>query len=298
MRLIPSELHGRAFSVRDAATLGITPRMLQGRRFTRIFDGVYRTTQTPLSFDLAVRAALLVLPGDAALSHVSNLRWRGYDDVPEFPVHFSTSGCLHVERPGLVVHRRQGRLSPTLVRGVPILGPDRTFVDIATQLRERQLLRVGDWLVRYGHTDVLALRAFALESHLDGVQRARLIAPLVRDRVDSPRESDVRWILMEAELPVPEPNAPIVDEHGVRLAKGDLTYVEFKVIVEHEGWLHERNARQRQRDHLRRERLESDGWRVIVITVEDFTNERAIAWRVYQALRERGYAGPRPRFGR
>lgn len=297
MHTIPSELHGRAFTVAEASTFGITSRMLQGRRFTRIYDGVYRTAQTPMSFDLAVRAALRVLPDDAALSHVSCLRWLGYDDVPEVPVHFSTSGRLHVERPGLVVHRRQGRLSPTLVRGVPILGPDRTFVDVATQLRERQLLRVGDWLVRYGHTDRSTLCEYARDSHLDGVQRARRIAALVRSRVDSPRESDVRWILMDAGLPVPEPNAPIVDEHGVRLAKGDLTYVGFKVIVEHDGWVHERDARQRQRDHLRRERLEAEGWRVIVITVEDFTNERAIAWRVYDALTKRGYRGARPRFG-
>lgn len=180
------------------------------------------------------------------------------------------------------------------MRGVPILGPDRTFVDVATQLGERRLLRAGDWLVRYGHADVLDLRAYVIESHLDGVQRARRVAPLVRERVDSPRESDVRWILMEAGLPVPEPNPPILDEHGVRLAKGDLTYIDFRVIVEHDGWVHERNADQRQRDHLRRERLEAEGWRVIVITVKDFTNENAIAWRVYQALRERGFTGPDP----
>jgi very-short-patch-repair endonuclease len=69
-------------------------------------------------------------------------------------------------------------------------------------------------------------------------------------------------------------------------------------MVEHDGWVHERDARQRQRDHLRRERLEAEGWRVIVITVADFANERAIAWRVYDALRQRGYRGLRPRFGR
>jgi hypothetical protein len=272
--------------------------MLQGRRFVTVFPGVHRTVDTPVTFELLVHAALRVLPNDAALSHISNLRWRGYDDVPEHPIHFSTAGRLHVERPGLVVHRRLGRLSPILVRDVPILGADRTFVDCATLLRERQLLRAGDWLVRYEHTDPTTLNEYVRRAHLDGVQRARRVAPLVRSRVDSPRESDVRWILMDAELPVPEPNAPIVDEHGVCLAKGDLTYVEYKVIVEHDGWVHERDARQRQRDHLRRERLEAEGWRVIVITVEDFKNERAIAWRVYDAIKQRGYGGPAPRFGR
>ena len=235
MQPVPRELHGRPFTAVEASRFGVTPRMLQGRRFRSVFPGVHRTAESPVTFELLVHAALRVLPADAALSHTSNLRWRGYEDVPERPIHFSTTGRLHVERPGLVVHRRQGRLSPIEVRDVPILGADRTFVDVATQLSARQLLRAGDWLVRYGHTDPPTLCVYVRDSHLDGVQRARRIAPLVRERVDSPRESDVRWILIDAGLPVPEPNTPIIDEHGVRLAKGDLTYVEFKVIVER--WL-------------------------------------------------------------
>lgn len=295
---MPAGLVGRVFTVPEAAESGITRRMLQGPRFARVHAGVYRCAATPLTFGLAVRAALLVLPDDAALSHISNLRWRGYDAVPESPLHFSTSKRLHVERPGLVVHRRQGLLSSKFVRGVPILGPDRTFVDVATQLSDRELLRVGDWLVANRHTDVLDLRAYVLQSHLDGVQRARRIAVLVRDRVDSVRESDVRWVLFDSGVPVPDPNPPILDEHGVQIAKGDLTYVRWQVLVEYDGWQHERDARQRQRDHLRRERLEAEGWLVIVITAEDFRNVHSIAWRVYNALTRRGYAGPRPRFGR
>lgn len=178
-----------------------------------------------------------------------------------------------------------------------MLEPERTFVDVATDVDDRALLRIGDWLVRWRHVDLLALRGFVLESHLDGVQRARRIAPLVRERVDSVRESDVRWIIWSSGLPVPEPNVPILDEAGIRVAKGDLAYVAEKVILEHDGWHHERDAAQRQRDHLRRERLEGLGWRVIVITVKDFEDEKQIAWRIYNALAERGYRGPRPRFG-
>lgn len=277
---------------------GITRRMLQGPRFAQIIAGVYRAAATPESFDLLVRAAIRVLPPDATLSHVSNLRWRGYDAVPARPLHFSTNKRLHVERPGIVAHRRQGLLSSSLVRGVPLLGPDRTFVDAATQLSERELLRAGDWLVANGHTDILDLRAFAVMSHLDGVRRARLVAPIVRERVDSVRESDVRWVLMISGLPVPEANPDLFDDHGDFLARGDLVYRFYKVLVEYDGWQHERDSRQRQRDHLRRERLEAAGWRVIVVTAEDFRNESSIAWRVFNALHQRGYTGPRPRFGR
>ncbi|MFC5676349.1 hypothetical protein [Aeromicrobium endophyticum] len=167
----------------------------------------------------------------------------------------------------------------------------------AAEADDRELLRIGDWLVRRDHVDLLELRGFVLEQHLDGVQRARRVAPLVRENVDSAKESDVRWILWSSGLPVPEPDLPIVDEHGVRVARGDLVYVRWNVVVEHGGWHHERDADQRQRDHLRRERLEAFGWRVIVVTVKDFDDERSIAWRVHQALVERGYRGARPRCG-
>ena len=57
---------------------GVTRRMLQGKRFIEVFPGAYRVDATPDSFDLRVRAALLVLLDDAALSHSSNLVWLGY----------------------------------------------------------------------------------------------------------------------------------------------------------------------------------------------------------------------------
>lgn len=297
MHPFPASLVGRPFTTADASAAGVGRRALQGPGFASVLQGVFRTRDTPETFELRVRGALLVLPDDAALSHQSALRWFGYDGLAAEPLHFSTASGRRIERRGLVVHRRQYRLRSSFARGVPVLEPARTFVDVATDVDDRELLRIGDWLVRRGHVDLLELRAFALAEHLDGVQRARRIAPLVREKVDSVRESDVRWIIQAAGLPVPEPNVSLLDEHGIRLANGDIVYVEYKIIVEHDGWHHERDADQRQRDHLRRERLEALGWRVIVITVKDFEDERQIAWRVFNALAERGYRGQRPRFG-
>ena len=148
-------------------------RALQGPQFAPVHRGVFRAVATPETFELRVRAALLKLPDDAALSHQSALRWAGYDGLPEEPLHFSTASGTRIDRNGLVVHRRQRRLRSSMVRGVPILEPARTFVDVATDVGDRELLRVGDWLVRWGFVDLLELRAFALTEHLDGVQRAR-----------------------------------------------------------------------------------------------------------------------------
>lgn len=297
MDQVPETLLGRPFTCGEALDAGLTRRDLRGPLCAPVHQGVFRAALTPDSFDLRVRGAALVLPDDAALSHASALEWSGYHAAPDPDLHFSTASGRRIERKGIVLHRRQFRLRSSFVRDVPVLEPARTFVDVATDVDDRALLRIGDWLVRWGHVDLLDLRAFVLTEHLDGVQRARRVAGLVRERVDSVRESDVRWIIWSSGLPVPEPNVSILDEMGVLVAKGDLVYVERRIIVEHDGWHHERDADQRQRDHLRRERLEALGWKLIVITVKDFDDERQIAWRIHSALVERGYRGARPRCG-
>ncbi|WP_371415527.1 hypothetical protein [Aeromicrobium sp. 9AM] len=66
--------------------------------------------------------------------------------------------------------------------------------------------------------------------------------------------------------------------------------------MEHDGWHHERDAEQRQKDHLRRERIEAAGWTLIVITAADFQHPIAIVARVYEAMVRCGYARPPPFF--
>lgn len=251
--------------------------------------GVYRYAVTPEDLPLLASAALQVLPDDAALSHVTALQVRGLDVGPTAPLHISTNEPTQRVLRGVFVHRRQGRLHPTELNGLPVLGPDRTFVDAATQLRDRDLLRVGDWLVATGRTDVDTLRGYVFDSHLDGVQRARRVALMVRVGTASPRESDLRWEIVRAGLPEPELNVDILDDLGEFIARGDLVYRQWKVVVEYDGWQHERDAWQRQYDHLRRERLEGDGWRVIVITGADFRHPRSLVRRIETALHQRGF---------
>ncbi|WP_369797251.1 DUF559 domain-containing protein [Aeromicrobium sp. Root236] len=61
------------------------------------------------------------------------------------------------------------------------------------------------------------------------------------------------------------------------------------MLVEYDGWQHERDAWQRQRDHLRREALEAAGWLVIVVTSADMRAPKSVAARVARALTSRGY---------
>ncbi|MEH3032978.1 MAG: DUF559 domain-containing protein [Aeromicrobium erythreum] len=128
--------------------------------------------------------------------------------------------------------------------------------------------------------------------------RARVAAALVRERVDSIRETDTRLVIVSSGLPEPECNVPILAPDGTWLARGDLVYAALKIIVEFDGWHHERDAVQRQKDLERRERLEAAGWSVIVVTSADLAHPTSVVARVYETLVRRGYRGPSPDLGR
>jgi hypothetical protein len=205
---------------------------------------------------------------------------------------------MHQTRESIVLHRRIGRVSPTIIRGVRVLGPDRSFVDSATLLGVRSLVRAGDALVRQGATTIDGLLRYVADCHLDGVVRARIAAQLVRERVDSFRETDLRLLLVLAGLPEPAVNVDVADDDGRWLARGDLVLDELRIIVEHDGWHHERDAEQRQKDHFRRERIEAAGWTLIVVTQADFSHPISIVARVHEALVRRGYRGSPPELSR
>ena len=291
---IPETLRTLPFTTSQAARLHVSIHVLRGHRFVQLFRGVWVSADLTVDESLRITAARLLLPADAALSHVSALRRLGVGLGSERPLHFSTNTSSQTRLQGVTLHRRLGRLSPSDVDGVPTLGPDRTFVDCATLFGLRDLVRAGDWLVRLGLTTPEVLRAYAAERHLDGVLRARRASVFVASRVDSVTETDVRLLLRFARLPRPEVNAWITDAAGNVLGRGDLVFREYWVIVEYDGWHHERDARQRQKDHLRRERLEAAGWRLIVITSADMSNPIGIVKRVDTVLRDAGYRGPVP----
>ncbi len=294
MRAIPPELHGTAFTSAQAQAVGVSRQMLRGTRFRRLFPDAYTTAATALTLDLQVRAALLTLPSDAAVSHTTALHLRGVDVGRHWPLHFSTNTSAQNRVKEIVLHRRRGRLHPWELDGVPVLGVDRTFVDSATILGVRDLVIAGDWLIHRGQTTLGQLTTYVADRHLDGVRRARRAVRLVREGVESPRETVVRLLLRFARLPEPSVNLVILDGFGGFLARGDLVYEFYKVLVEYDGWHHERDPHQRQRDRERREQLEAAGWRVIVVTSHDLRHPNRIPLRVHAALVARGYRGPRP----
>lgn len=291
---VPDALTHGPFTLAEAAEVGVSRQVLRGRRFRLMFRGVYVLAALPLTIVVWLRAALLLMPADAVVSHRSAIRLWGFDPGGSDDLELSTNTRAQTVLKGVLLHRRIGRLHAVERSGLPVTGPDRTWVDCATTLGIVQLVQAAEHLLHTRATTYEALLRYCSERHLDGVCRARRVMALVCENVESPMETLVRLMIVFARLPCPEPNVRIVDADGRFVARVDLLCAAFQVVVEYDGWQHERDSHQRQRDRERREELEALGYRLIVITDADLRTPAQVPWRVHAALVARGYSGPSP----
>jgi hypothetical protein len=163
------------------------------------------------------------------------------------------------------------------------------FLELAAcRLDLVDLVAVGDSLVRDRHTTPEELIALADSSTGKGARLARRAARLVRTGVDSASESRLRLLMVLAGLPEPKVNLIVREADGQWWRRFDLCFPELKLIIEYDGRQHAEDAQQWSSDLLRRELLERQGWRLIVINSAALYGDPAgTLWRIHQALRDR-----------
>src|SRR5690242_8769692 len=74
----------RPFTRAQAVAAGISPKLLRGSRFRRLFRGVYLSAEVPVNPLVRAQAALVLHPPTAFASHVTAARLYGLP-VPSFP---------------------------------------------------------------------------------------------------------------------------------------------------------------------------------------------------------------------
>lgn len=118
----------------------------------------------------------------------------------------------------------------------------------------------------------------------------RAAMPLVRDRVESPKETATRLAVTAAGLPEP------VVQHEIRLdgiliARTDLAYPRLRIAIEYEGDGHRTDRAQWRTDIRRQRQLEDLGWIVIRLTEHDLHAGRAsFLARLHRAIAQRSAA--------
>lgn len=104
-------------------------------------------------------------------------------------------------------------------------------------------------------------------------------------------ETRLRLLLVLAGLPEPVVNHIEYAGDGRWLRRFDLSYPDLKVAVEYDGRQHAESRRQWERDVERREELDTDGWRLVVVLSKGIYREPATTLdRVVVALRGAGSA--------
>ena len=174
----------------------------------------------------------------------------------------------------------------TRVAGLPVTNRVRTAFDLGRHENRPQALARLDammWTQRFSIDEVAALGQ--RYPRVRGIRQLRELLPLVDGGAASPRESRIRLWLIDAGMPIPETQIPVLD--GTRpVAFLDMGWRKFKVAVEYDGDHHRKDRRQYVKDIARIRMLEDMGWIVIRVIAE----ERPAQWlaRVEAALISRG----------
>ena len=290
-RDIPDELRNRPFAITEARARGMSRRMLRGTRFRAVARGVYATTAVPESYATLVRATLLTLPTPTIATGATGLRLYGVLVGAELPLRLVTTHPRQIRRRGVRV-TRVSRLPQQRDR---IAVPEHCWMVAAGHLDLLELVTAGDWLLRLRRSTLAKLEAYVRGNSSWGCRSARAAVELVRERVDSPRETWLRLCLVLAGLPTPECNVVIGDDSGP-IGRVDLVYVAFKIIIEYEGDQHRTDRGQWNRDIDRQEDFARDRWTLIRVTSERLRWPRQVVRSVFDALRTAGYEGPEPTF--
>jgi very-short-patch-repair endonuclease len=236
----------------------LTPAVLRGPRFRRLFPDIYIGADVEVELELLSQAAYLLVEGRGALGGYSAAELLKASCGPlGSPAEVVAPHRLR-PHPGLLV--RQDELPPDEVQevaGVVVTSPRRTAYDLG---------RRGSLVEAVVAVDVLAhAHGFAPEEvlllarrHLGGRGSARLprVVELTDRRSGSPMETRIRLALRSGGLPRPALQHPV----GPYLL--DLAYPDVRIAVEYNGSDH--LDPERALHDLRREAyLTAAGWVVL-----------------------------------
>ncbi|MGH3445584.1 MAG: hypothetical protein ACRDPB_09430 [Nocardioidaceae bacterium] len=281
----------RAFTRADAISAGISPKMLRGSRFRRLFRGVYISASVPRSPLHRVSGALLLHPPGAVATHLSAARVYRVP-VPDLPDEHVSVFDPRDRRPhdGIRCHVAAPGTRVLRVRGVDVQDPFSMFVALASVLSLVDLVVVGDALVRMYDIAPGRLVAECEASSDRHVAAARRAAAYVREGVDSVMETRLRMLIVLAGLPEPQVNHQLREESGAVVRRLDLSYPLIRLIIEYDGRQHAESTRQWNSDLVRREEFDDGDWKILVVTAKGIYTEPAeTVGRIHRALVTRGY---------
>lgn len=171
--------------------------------------------------------------------------------------------------------------------GLPVTTAARTAFDLGR--RETLKAAVARLDALAGATGVRAADVAPLIGRYRGargLRQLRTALQLMDAGAQSPKESWLRLILIDAGLPKPVTQLMVHNGDYYPLAYLDLGWEDPMVAVEYDGDQHRSDRRQYVKDISRRQMLENRGWIIVRVIAEDHPLD--IVDRVRSALASRG----------
>jgi hypothetical protein len=233
------------FTLDEARSAGVSFEMLRGKAWRRIGRGLYcsagwREDSWQLLHAWHRHLRNVVFTGlSAAWLH-------GFDVDPCHPVECAAARKSGTRsRRGIVVrHISLDAADVVSVRGLEATSPERTLSDLRKRLSRVEFLVVADAALKrnLGRFDELA------------------------EPAESPMETRLRWVLIQAGLPKPEVQISLHDTEGRFVGRADLYYPQARLAIEYDGV----NHRDRLVDDDRRQNDIIDaGYRLLRFTAAD-----------------------------
>lgn len=158
----------------------------------------------------------------------------------------------------------------TVVDGMRVTTPARTALDLARRWRLGVAVAAIDALaqatdLKMADVELLAQR---YRGHR-GMKAARAALELVDGGAQSPKETWLRLLLIEAGFPPPRTQIPVLNEWGWVEAYLDMGWEDIKVAAEYDGQHHQSSRYQYVKDIQRLEKAERRyGWIVVRVVAE------------------------------
>lgn len=245
---VPTEQKQRPFTLEEARAAELTLTVLSGRSWRRIGRGLYCWAQWPEDTLQLLQAWDRRIP-DAVFIGLTAAWLHGLDVDPLHPIELTAPGLR--SRPGVLVrelHLSQSDLATA--RGLPATTVRGTFADLGRRIARVELLVLADQAMRLGlgRFDELA------------------------EPAESPMETRLRWLLLDAGLPRPEVQRNLHDGDGGFVGRADLYYPQARLVIEYDGTNHRERLTE---DNRRQNLLVRAGYRLLRFTAADLLQRPA-----------------------
>lgn len=252
----------------DAVAGGRLTRAELRHRYKPIFRGIYVLKQEQPTLRTRIRGAMLAAPtaviSGVAASAVHGALWVD-DDAP-----IELIGRCRNQRGLLLRHDTLGAGEVAEVNGIRVTTPARTAFDLGRRLDKGPAVARMDALMRarpFSITDVDLLAK--VHRGVPGLPKLRKALPLVDGGAESPRETWLRLLFVEAGLPKPVTQYVVRAENGRYIRRLDMVWEEFKVGAEYDGQQHLTDRYQYAKDVWVNRELQRLSWHVLHVIKED-----------------------------